>query len=94
MCIASHWICTCFFVSLKNIDFLEHLGATRMLGISLALSYEECLSLCWCGFIFLVLLPGLFLCLFVPEEELSVSFLAEVSHNSSAYPSCQEGFIL
>ena len=62
MCIASHWTFTCFFcVSLQNIDFLEHLGATRMLGLSLALSYEEHLSLYWCGFIFPVLLLGLFL---------------------------------
>ena len=48
-------------VSLQNIDFLEHLRATRMLGLSLVLSYEQRLSLCWCGFIFPVLLLGLFL---------------------------------
>ena len=48
-------------VSLQTIDFLEHLGATRMLGLSLALTYKEHLSLFWCGFIFPVLLLGLFL---------------------------------
>lgn len=71
-----------------------------MLGLSLALSHEvETTSL------FLVvpvlcfshsLSWLLFVTLFVPEEELSISLLPETSHNSNAHLeiSCQKGLVL
>ena len=89
VCIASHWICTCFFCFLREHWFSRAFGGHRILGLSLALSYEERLSLCWCGFIFPVLLLGLFLwvCLHQRKSSAFRFWLSCHTYYSSAYPS-------
>ena len=85
-----------FSVSLQNINFLEHLGATRMLGLSLALSYEEHLSLCWCGFIFPISCLVYF-CEFVCANGRTQHFPFGWGVTlTTAVPThlCQKGFIL
>ena len=85
-----------FSVSLQNINFLEHLGATRMLGLSLALSYEGHLSLCWCGFIFPISCLVYF-CEFVCANGRTQHFPFGWGVTlTTAVPThlCQKGFIL
>ena len=67
-------------VSLQNIDFLEHLGATKMLGLSLALTLGTLVPFLVWVYLSCSAAWFIFVSLFVPEEELSLSLLAEVSH--------------
>ena len=68
--------CVCS-VSFQNTDFQEGFGATGMLGLSLALGYEECFSSLHCGLSFQLF--------FLVQFSL---FVFLYYRKSSAFPSC------
>ena len=51
-----------------------------MLGHALAFSHEECFTSYCCGFFFQLSFLAYFVSLFVPQEELSICLLVEMSH--------------
>ena len=72
------------YSSFQNMNFLEGFWVTRMLGHSLALSHEEWLSSCWGCLFFQLSFLAYFVSLFVPQEELSICLLAEMSFLTTA----------
>ena len=81
MCIASHWTCTCFFSFLTEYWFSRAFGGHEDVGSFSGLVLWGTLVpfLVW---VYLSSSPAwfIFVSLFVPAEELSISLLGEVSH--------------
>ena len=72
------------FSSFQNMNFLEGFLVTWMLGHSLALSHEGWLPSCWGCLFFQLSFLAYFMSLFVPQEELSICLLAEMSFLTTA----------
>ena len=76
---ASPWNFTCFFSSLLNIHFQEGFWVTGCWVFSSFVSWGTFFG-CWCGSFFQLSFLAYSVNLPVPEEEFSISLLAEMSH--------------